>query len=40
VTFFAVDPAAADSLAANLRAFSASLPPGVIESGVYVDGAG
>ncbi|MFW5696908.1 MAG: DUF2752 domain-containing protein [Phototrophicaceae bacterium] len=40
VTFFAVDPAAADSLAANLRAFSASLPPGVIESGIYVDGAG
>lgn len=38
VTFFAVDPAAAEPLAANLRAFSASLPANVIESGPYVDG--
>lgn len=38
VTFFAVDPGAAEALAQNLRAFSASLPPGVVEMGAYVDG--
>lgn len=38
VTFYVVDPAKQSQLAANLKAFSSSLPPSVIQSGLYLNG--
>lgn len=37
VSWYAVDPAEADRLKENLKAFSPQLPPGVVQSGEYLD---
>jgi hypothetical protein len=37
VTWFATDPAAAQALAANLKAFSSELPRDVVQSGAYLE---